>query len=119
MPVVDEKEYQLLLQYQALLETVEEGFAFIERQDSQEAYRVLADIFSAFIQIRRTHRWLQQHFADDERVLAATEEFNDVMAEVEQLEGRFTKDNMVRHLIPMFQHWKLEQMKALSEYTMQ
>jgi inhibitor of KinA sporulation pathway (predicted exonuclease) len=120
--------FEMIQKYAALLDTIEEGFAYIEESftnyERTQGDEVLADIFTAFARIIETNIQLEQLFAAEEEIVRGLQLFTDVLDEALQLDGKLDDPNFKQQAIqqklsPAFQAWKLVMQQALKKYIEQ
>lgn len=128
MVVLTTPQIEMVQKYVELLDTVEEGFAYVEESfinyERTQGDVVLADIFMAFSQISKTNVHLCRLFAEDPDIVDGLRLFSDVLEEVYKLDGNFSDPNVKQHIIsqhlsPAFQAWKLSVTRPLKRYVEQ
>ncbi len=129
MVKLSHEQLAVIQQYVALLETIEEGFAYVcesfTNYERTQGDVVLADIFMAFGQIGTTNeRSLAHFFADDIALLNELQRFSSVVEEAWKLDGKLHDPNakqqiVEKHVAPAFEAWKLSVMQHLRPYVEQ
>lgn len=128
MVVLTTPQIEMVQKYVELLDTVEEGFAYVEESfindERTQGDVVLADIFMAFSQISKTNVHLCQLFDEEPDIVDGLRLFSDVLEEAYKLDGNFSDPNMKQciieqHLSPAFQAWKLSINQLLKRYVEQ
>ncbi|ESU72920.1 hypothetical protein T260_05260 [Geobacillus thermopakistaniensis] len=118
----------IIRQYAALLETVEEGLDYVETSFSDprrmHADVLLADLLLALGKIGETNVYLCQLFADESDLVGHIERFADVLEAAAALDGQFSdaaaKERIVcGRLSPAFQAWKSAMESGLRRYVVQ
>jgi inhibitor of KinA sporulation pathway (predicted exonuclease) len=121
-------QFEMVQKYAALLDTIEEGFDYIEESftnyERTQGDEVLADIFDAFARISQTNVHLSRIFAEEEEIVRQLELFAGVLEEAYQLDGKLDDQNFKQqvvqnHLSPAFQAWKLSLQQSLKKYIEQ
>jgi inhibitor of KinA sporulation pathway (predicted exonuclease) len=121
-------QFEMLQKYAALLDTIEEGFEYIEESftnyERTQGDEVLADIFDAFARISQTNVHLSHILAEEEEIVRQLELFAGVLEEAYKLEGKLGDQNFKQqvvqnHLSPAFQAWKLSLQQSLKKYIEQ
>ncbi|WP_044892947.1 hypothetical protein [Bacillus alveayuensis] len=121
-------QFEMLQKYAALLDTIEEGFDYIEESftnyERTQGDEVLADIFDAFVRISETNVHLSHILAEEEEIVRQLELFAGVLEEAYKLEGKLDDQNFKQqvvqnHLSPAFQAWKLSLQQSLKKYIEQ
>ncbi|MBB6281978.1 hypothetical protein [Geobacillus subterraneus] len=118
----------IIRQYAALLETVEEGLDYVEASFSDprrmHADVLLADILLALGKIGETNVYLCQLFVGESDLVGHIERFADVLEAAAALDGQLSdaaaKERIVcERLSPAFQAWKLAAEGGLRRYVVQ
>jgi inhibitor of KinA sporulation pathway (predicted exonuclease) len=121
-------QFEMVQQYAALLDTIEEGFEYIEESftnyERTQGDVVLADIFTAFGRISQTNVHLSKILAEDEEIVRQLQLFSGVLEEAFKLDGKLDDPNFKQQVIqqqlsPAFQAWKLSVQQALKKYIEQ
>ncbi|ANB61033.1 hypothetical protein [Anoxybacteroides amylolyticum] len=123
------EQLAVVRQYAALLDTMEEGFAYVvesfQNYERTQADVVLADIFTALGQIDMTNQQsLASFFAEDQAIMAEIEWFSAVTDEAWKLDGKLNDPNAKQHIVenylaPAFEAWKTNIMDHLRQYVEQ
>ncbi|EZP75113.1 hypothetical protein H839_16473 [Parageobacillus genomosp. 1] len=128
MTVLTTPQLEMVQRYVALLDTIEEGFAYVEESfvnyERTQGDEVLADIFTALAKISETNVHLCRVFAEETDIVHHLQLFSDVLEEAYKLDGNFFDTNMKQriveqHLSPAFQAWKLSITRLLKRYVEQ
>ena len=128
MTVLTPMQIEMVQKYVELLDTIEEGFAYVEESfvnyERTQGDEVLADIFTALAQVSATNVHLCQLFAEEAEIVNHLQLFSDVLEEAYKLEGNLADTNMKQriveqHLSPAFQAWKLSITRLLKRYVEQ
>jgi hypothetical protein len=128
MVVLTTPQIEMVQKYVELLDTIEEGFAYVEESfvnyERTQGDVVLADIFTALAQVSATNVHLCQLFAEETDIVNHLQLFSDVLEEAYKLEGNLADTNMKQriieqHLSPAFQAWKLSITRLLKRYVEQ
>ena len=129
MVKLSHEQLAVIQQYVALLETIEEGFAYVcesfTNYERTQGDVVLADIFTAFDQIDAVNeRSFAQFFAGEEAVLHELKRFSSVIEEAWKLDGKLHDPNakqqiVEKHVAPAFEAWKVSVMQHLRPYVEQ
>ncbi|RAK19945.1 hypothetical protein B0I26_105127 [Anoxybacillus vitaminiphilus] len=121
-------QFEMVQKYAALLDTIEEGFEYIEESftnyERTQGDVVLADIFTAFGRISQTNVHLSKILAEDEEIVRHLQLFSGVLEEAYKLDGKLDDQNFKQqvvqnHLSPAFQAWKLSIQQSLKKYIEQ
>jgi hypothetical protein len=95
---LDEKQYNYIGQYTAMLQTVEEAFEYVEYSfedyTKTEGDRVLTDIFAALAQIESGNLLLMEVFKGENEVLKAFENFAEIPKQALKLGSSFNNQNI-------------------------
>jgi hypothetical protein len=128
MTVLTPMQIEMVQKYVELLDTIEEGFAYVEESfvnyERTQGDEVLANIFMALAKISETNVHLCRLFAEETDIVHHLELFSDVLEEAYKLDGNFgdtnTKQRIIeQHLSPAFQAWKLSINQLLKRYVEQ
>jgi hypothetical protein len=128
MTVLTPMQIEMVQKYVELLDTIEEGFAYVEESfvnyERTQGDEVLANIFMALAKINETNVHLCRLFAEEADIVHHLELFSDVLKEAYKLDGNFGDTNMKQriieqHLSPAFQAWKLSINQLLKRYVEQ
>ena len=128
MTVLTTPQIEMVQKYVELLDTIEEGFAYVEESfvnyERTQGDEVLADIFAALAQIGKTNVHLCQLFAEETDIVYHLRLFSDVLEEAYQLDGNLGDTNIKQriieqHLSPAFQAWKMTTTQLLKRYVEQ
>jgi hypothetical protein len=128
MVVLTTPQIELVQKYVELLDTIEEGFAYVEESfvnyERTQGDVVLADIFTALAKVGETNVHLCRWFAEEADIVNHLQLFSDVLEEAYKLDGNFADPNMKQriveqHLSPAFQAWKLTITRLLKRYVEQ
>jgi hypothetical protein len=128
MTVLTPMQIEMVQKYVELLDTIEEGFAYVEESfvnyERTQGDEVLANIFMALAKINETNVHLCRLFAEEADIVHHLELFSDVLKEAYKLDGNFGDTNMKQrivgqHLSPAFQAWKLSITRLLKRYVEQ
>lgn len=128
MTVLTTPQIEMVQKYVELLDTIEEGFAYVEESfvnyERTQGDVVLADIFAALAQIGKTNVHLCQLFAEETDIIHHLRLFSDVLEEAYQLDGNLGDTNIKQriieqHLSPAFQAWKMTTAQLLKRYVEQ
>jgi inhibitor of KinA sporulation pathway (predicted exonuclease) len=128
MTTLTNAQFEMVQKYAALLDTIEEGFDYIEESftnyERTQGDEVLADIFDAFARIHQTNTQLSLVFANEQEVVKQLQLFDGVLTEAFKLDGKLDDQNFKQqivqnHLSPAFQAWKLSIQQALKKYIEQ
>ncbi|AMX82327.1 hypothetical protein GS3922_00690 [Geobacillus subterraneus] len=118
----------IIRQYAALLETIEEGLDYVEASfsDPQRMHAdvLLSDVLLALGKIGETNVYLEQLFAEENDFVRHLERFVDVLDAAAALDGQFSdaaaKERIVcGRLSPAFQAWKAAVSGRLRRYVVQ
>jgi inhibitor of KinA sporulation pathway (predicted exonuclease) len=121
-------QFEMVQKYAALLDTIEEGFEYIEESftnyERTQGDEVLADIFDALARISQTNVHLSKILAEDEEIVRQLQLFAGVLEEAYKLDGKLDDQNFKQqvvqnHLSPAFQAWKLSIQQSLKKYIEQ
>ncbi|MBA2871331.1 inhibitor of KinA sporulation pathway (predicted exonuclease) [Anoxybacillus calidus] len=121
-------QFEMVQQYAALLDTIEEGFEYIEESfmnyERTQGDEILADIFEAFSRINQTNVQLSHLFAEEQEIVKHLQLFAGVLEEAFKLDGKLDDANFKQQVIqqqlsPAFQAWKLSIQQALKKYMEQ
>jgi inhibitor of KinA sporulation pathway (predicted exonuclease) len=121
-------QFEMVQQYAALLDTIEEGFEYIEESftnyERTQGDEILADIFDAFSRINQTNVQLSHLFAEEQEIVKHLQLFAGVLEEASKLDGKLDDPNFKQQVIqqqlsPAFQAWKLSIQQALKKYIEQ
>jgi inhibitor of KinA sporulation pathway (predicted exonuclease) len=121
-------QFEMVQKYAALLDTIEEGFAYVEESftnyERTQGDVVLADIFAAFSRISQTNVQLERLFVAEEEIVRSLQLFADVLNEALKLDGKLDDPNFKQQVIeqklsPAFQAWKFVMQQALKKYIEQ
>ena len=121
-------QFDMVQRYAALLDTIEEGFGYIEESftnyERTQADEILADIFDAFARITQTNTQLILLFANEQEIVKQLNLFHAVLEEAYKLDGKLNDQNykqlvIQKHLSPAFQAWKLSIQQTLNKYIEQ
>ncbi|WP_268850623.1 hypothetical protein [Anoxybacillus sp. J5B_2022] len=123
------EQLAVVRQYAALLDTMEEGFAYVvesfRNYERTQGDVVLADIFTALGQIDMTNQQsFTSFFAEDSAIMAEIERFSAVTDEAWKLDGKLNDQNVKqyiveKHLAPAFEAWKTSILHHLRSYVEQ
>ncbi|WP_257350279.1 hypothetical protein [Pseudalkalibacillus decolorationis] len=84
MVELDQNQHQLIRNYVDLLDTVSQGFQYVEEQyrkgDMQSADGVLSDTFLAFTQFETANHTLFEIFNGEERIVQEIQSFYTLMS---------------------------------------
>jgi hypothetical protein len=128
MTVLTTPQIEMVQKYVELLDTIEEGFAYVEESfvnyERTQGDEVLANIFMALAKINETNVHLCRLFAEETDIVHHLRLFSDVLEEAYKLDGNFGDPNMKQriveqHLSPAFQAWKLSITQLLKRYVEQ
>jgi inhibitor of KinA sporulation pathway (predicted exonuclease) len=128
MTLLTTPQLEMVQRYVALLDTIEEGFAYVEESfvnyERTQGDEVLADIFTALAKISETNVHLCRLFAEETDIVHHLRLFSDVLEEAYKLDGNFADTNIKQriigqHLSPAFQAWKLSVTRLLKRYVEQ
>lgn len=124
MKQLTDAQYHLLQQFNNLVETVEEGFDYVEAsfQDYQktESDRVLADIIDALSHLNDSKQQLTQMLEKYTVAAAHLARFEGVIDEVIKLEDCINDSNqkqkiLSQNIIPAYKGWKEITQPALTK----
>jgi inhibitor of KinA sporulation pathway (predicted exonuclease) len=128
MTLLTTPQLEMVQKYVALLDTIEEGFAYVEESfvnyERTQGDEVLADILTALAKISETNVHLCRLFAEENDIVHHLRLFSDVLEEAYKLDGNFADTNIKQriigqHLSPAFQAWKLSVTRLLKRYVEQ
>jgi inhibitor of KinA sporulation pathway (predicted exonuclease) len=128
MTVLTPMQIEMVQKYVELLDTIEEGFAYVEESfvnyERTQGDEVLANIFMSLAKISETNVHLCRLFVEEADIVHHLRLFSDVLEEAYKLDGNFddtnTKQRIVgQHLSPAFQAWKLSITRLLKRYVEQ
>jgi hypothetical protein len=128
MTVLTPMQIEMVQKYVELLDTIEEGFAYVEESfvnyERTQGDEVLANIFMALAKISETNVHLCRLFVEEADIVHHLRLFSDVLEEAYKLDGNFGDTNMKQriveqHLSPAFQAWKLSISQLLKRYVEQ
>lgn len=117
-----EEHIHMIENYQWLLETIEEGFEYIEgHYGTNTSNIVLADIFLALEKINVTNVLLQSILEENIVVIRELNRFEAVLHEIRKLELNFDEENLKKkvllsNVIPAFNGWKISIENVLKHY---
>ncbi|MCA1031451.1 hypothetical protein LCL95_10485 [Bacillus timonensis] len=126
MVKLNEAQYELINQYRDLLDTIDEGFTYLidsfSNLELSHGDRILADIFSALVQIGTTSDQLLSIFPENHEVSIRIHLFSGVLTEIEKLEA-VMQDELQKQLLikltifPAYLAWKEQVQSALEKYV--
>ena len=103
MTSLTEEQVDVLHHYQEILGSIEEGFNYILASFSDysktEGDVILIDIFAAFNQVILVNADLQVLFKEDAHMVAAMEDFEEVVSAAEKMDGLFEKSQEKQEVI--------------------
>ncbi|NMH68895.1 hypothetical protein HF072_08855 [Bacillus sp. RO3] len=125
LKILDEKQYELVLRFVDMLDTIEEALEYVEASftdlSKTEGDRVLSDVFMALGQITECQFILHEIFEGREGIQTAITQFDHVTDEAWKLDGQLentsVKQNIVKeNLSPAFSMWKAAMDNKLNRY---
>jgi len=128
MIVLTNAQLEMTQRYISLLDTIAEGFKYIEESftnyERTQADEILADIFTAFARIAETNEKLARLFADEQGIVNQLCLFHGVLEHAYKLDGKLHDPNykqliIQKHLSPAFEAWKLSILQSLKKYIEQ
>lgn len=114
MTILTEEQVDVLHHYKELLVSIEEGFIYILASFSDYAKTegdvILIDIFSAFNQVIHVNADLLVLFKEDAHMVAAFEDFEEVVSAAEKVDGLFEKSQEKEQVVnqtlyPAYKKW--------------
>ncbi|WP_240371097.1 hypothetical protein [Anoxybacteroides rupiense] len=123
------EQLAVVRQYAALLDTMEEGFAYVvesfHHYERTQGDAVLADLFTALGRIHDVNeRLLSRFFAENAAIMAEIRRFSAVEDEAWKLDGKLQDANVKQQLVetrlaPAFEAWKASMLTHLRPYVEQ
>ena len=114
MTTLTEEQVDVLHHYKELLASIDEGFEYILSSFSvyskTEGDVILNDIFTAFNQVILVNTDLQVLFEKDAHMVAAIEDFEEVVSAAEKMDGLFEKSQEKQQVVqqilyPAYKNW--------------
>ena len=114
MSTLTEEQVDELHHYKELLTSIEEGFEYILASFSDysktEGDVILNDIFVAFNQVILVNAAIQVLFKKDAHMVAAIEDFEEVVSAAEKMDGLFEKSQEKQQVVhqtlyPTYKSW--------------
>ncbi len=123
---LNQNELEFVQRYYHLLNTIEEGFEFVDdcfaRELPEKADPMLGDIFTALEKVNGANVQLRTLLDDDDSVVNAVTHFDGVVSVLKDIEAKTDYTNgkqtsICNKLIPAFETWKSDIQQALSRYV--
>ncbi|BCB05692.1 hypothetical protein [Bacillus sp. KH172YL63] len=122
---LDEKQYELVSQYVAMLDTIEEALKYVEASfadlSKTEGDTVLSDVFLAIGQISESNPLLKEMFEGHEGIQKALSDFDTVTDQAWKLDGHLDNLSMKQSIVqenlaPAFALWKESMEKEIQPF---
>ena len=125
--VLSEAQYEFLLQYIQLLETVEEGIVLVDQSYQERNFgsgdKLLADIIGAFVPFNASNKTIRTIFSFDSGILAELDKFESLLEQVLHLNTLYYDQEakvvfINEFLLPAYKQWKKDIQLKLNEYVL-
>lgn len=106
MTTLTEDQVQLVREYTAMLQNVDEAFEYVIASfidySKTEGDSILSDILTAFVQIIQVNEDLTTIFHDNEELKKSILDFQKVVVAAEKLDGTFEKSQEKQEVVQQF-----------------
>ncbi|MET3697631.1 hypothetical protein SAMN05877753_106229 [Bacillus oleivorans] len=125
MKALDEEDLQVIREYAALLQTMDEAFHYLVESISESEKltgdRILGDIFAVFQQILTAHGVLEQTLEDDSELKQVLDQFGEVLEHSFKFNGKlndyeFKQIFVQETFAPAFLEWSRAMQVILKRY---
>jgi hypothetical protein len=123
MNQLETADFQLLKEYNQMLEVMQEGFDYVSGPECTPALmdKLLSDIFFGMMKISESNVTLSSILKNDQSFEATIEKFNSVVAEVQKLEDQYNDRDkksviVINDITPVFLSWKEDVQQVFERY---